>query len=110
MFNYVGEEVDMHKSLTNYLISIPIEGKDSRDEIIEIYNNWPEKDIYCTTLNRVSWALYYIREKCRTSYKVFKEAVMLEKECEEKGSMKKYIFTVGKDGKTVIPKAVPIKT
>lgn len=78
MFEYLGRDIDLHKSLTDYLCSIQIEGRHSDADILDIYNRWPDKTIYCSTVDKTAWALNYIRQKARTSNIFFKEAVEID--------------------------------
>ena len=78
MFEYLGQDIELHRSLTDYLCSIQIEGRYSDEDILDIYNNWSKKAIYCTTADKTEWALKYIREKARTSNIFFKEAVEID--------------------------------
>ena len=84
MFDYLGKDIELHKSLTDYLCSIHLEGRHNESDILDIYNKWPDKSIYCSTEDRISWALYYIREKTRTSNILFKEAVKIDDDCRRK--------------------------
>ena len=78
MFEYLGKDIELHRSLTDYLYSHQIEGRFSDEDVLDIYNSWPQKAIYCTTADKTEWALNYIREKARTSNIFFKEAVEID--------------------------------
>ena len=77
MFEYLGNDIKVHNSLTKYLAQMQIEGKSSDEEVIQLFNEWPENYL-CNTLDLTAWAISYIREKTCTDSRLFMEACKID--------------------------------
>lgn len=78
MFDYLGKDIKVHNSLTKYLAQMrKIEGKSSDEEVVRLFNEWPENYL-CDTLNLTAWALSYIKEKTCTNWNLFTEACKID--------------------------------
>lgn len=77
MFELTEENENLLYSLDSYLKNIPtLESMQTYDEALQLFNKWPGR-VNCTSMEQARWFLMYIREKTKTPFSFYMEALAL---------------------------------